>query len=359
MEWLAQELMRLLNIPSTSGEEKVVQLYLELRAESLGFQTMRQAVDQDRWNLIINPHEKPELLILSHVDTVPAILQGEDCPIKREGNIIRGRGAADAKGCVVSILEMLRKTTGDGWDWPNIPVTIALTVDEENGGMGSEVLAEGIQAKAAINLEPTELAVCPAQGGTFEATVVFSGTAAHGDVPEDGDNAISKALHLISTFKTLPWIGDTHPLLGQAGYNVQWIEGGSQHLVVPNGCEFELDLRVLPGHDIEKSIAQFQALCQQHGATVEITDVSPPFELGNSHWLVKKVLTACEGVVTPQIAGMPSWTDAENLVSEGTPCVVVGPGRLGDCHSARENIDIQDIKKMSQILINSCKCYRR
>jgi len=352
-DWLAAELLHLLSIPSVTGAEAAILRHLEARAATFNLPATRQYLDAHRWNLLLNPRPAPELLLVTHVDTVPETIQGESCPVRREGDLIRGRGAADTKGCIAALLGLMHLAAAAGWDWTSLPVTITFTADEEKGGQGSDLLGESIAAAAAVVLEPTELAVCPVQAGSFEAEVTVPGRAAHGSVFEAGENAIMKAAALIRALEHLPWTADAHPRLGRAGCSVQWISGGSPELAIPNACQFSVFCRVLPGQDMEAAIQSFTSLCRRYNARCLVTDVSPAFELDDDHPLVRELLAACAGVLpNPRLAGMPSWTDAENLAYYGIPSVVFGPGRLAACHTARERVSLRDIEGASRVLFN-------
>lgn len=352
-DWLAAELLRLLEIPSVTGTEAAVLRHLETRAAAFGLPVARQHLDDARWNLLLNPRPAPQLLLVTHVDTVPETIQGESCPVRRDGEVVYGRGAADTKGCIAALLGLMHLAAASGWNWPSLPVTIALTADEEKGGQGSDLLGEHIAAAAAVVMEPTELAVCPVQAGSFEAEVTVSGRDAHGSVFEAGDNAITKAVALINAADRLPWLGAAHPRLGRSGFSVQWISGGSPELAIPRSCRFSVFCRVLPGQDLEAVVQSFADLCRRHDAACEITDLSPAFELDDSHPLVQDLLAACASVLpNPRLDGMPSWTDAENLAYYGIPSVVFGPGRLAPCHTARERVPLPEIEAAARILYN-------
>lgn len=43
----------------------------------------------------------------------------------------------------------------------------------------------------------------------------------------------------------------SHGLVGDAKFNIQFIEGGSSVYAVPDYCRFIADFRVLPNHDLD------------------------------------------------------------------------------------------------------------
>ncbi len=351
--WLNRELLRLLAIRSNTGEEKSILLYLESQADLLGLAVERQYVQEDRWNLILNPLDNPEWVIVTHVDTVPEIIQDEPCPIRQEGEVIWGRGAADPKGAIAALLGALRLGTEAGWNWEEIPVSIAFTVDEEKEARGSALLAREIEAKAGLVLEPTELAVCAAQAGSFQARVTVRGHAVHGSLFEEGENAILKAASTIEAFKRLSYLSPSHARLGRPGYSVHYIFGGSEELVIPNLCVFLVEFRLLPGQDVNQAIESFAAFCRQESVSYEIIDISPPAEIPEDSWVTQTVLGAVEKELQERpLDGMQSWTDAEHLVAQGIPAVVFGPGDLSLCHTAAEQVSLSEVEQAMKTLVH-------
>jgi LysW-gamma-L-lysine carboxypeptidase len=89
-------LTRMVEIPSLSGQEQGVAAYLASRMQALGFDAQ---VDEAGNAVGIPPHEaipgRPttDLVMLGHMDTVPG-----DIPVRREGDLLHGRGSVDAKG---------------------------------------------------------------------------------------------------------------------------------------------------------------------------------------------------------------------------------------------------------------------
>jgi acetylornithine deacetylase/succinyl-diaminopimelate desuccinylase-like protein len=350
--WLNRELLRLLSIPSPTGQETPLLLYLESKADLLGVPVSRQYIQEDRWNLILNPRSEPEWILVAHVDTVPETIQGETCPFRQEGEVIWGRGAADTKGAITALLGVMRLAREAGWDWEQIPVSIAFTVDEEQEALGSQMLAREIQAQAGLVLEPTELAVCASQAGSFQAKVDVGGQAAHGSLFEEGQNAVLRAASTIESFKRLFYLAPSqHPRLGTPGYSVHYISGGSEELVIPNLCSFLVEFRLLPGQDMNQAMDSFAAFCRQEGVSYQIMDISPPAEIPEDSWVTQKVLAAAEKALgKSELAGMLSWTDAEHLISQGIPSVVFGPGKLSLCHTAAEQVTLSQVEEASRVM---------
>src|SRR6058998_1597240 len=86
---------KLIDIPSVTGEEKQLGLFLKSQLEDLGYVVEMQEVENDRFNVIATTGAWPRVVLSTHMDTVPPhIVSSED-----EERIF-GRGACDAKGII-------------------------------------------------------------------------------------------------------------------------------------------------------------------------------------------------------------------------------------------------------------------
>ncbi|MGB4367137.1 MAG: M20 family peptidase, partial [Acetomicrobium sp.] len=74
---LANELLRLIEIPSPSGNEGPILEYLENRLRFLKVPTKIQPILGKTGNLVLNPGSKT--LLDLHVDTVPGVMEGVRC----------------------------------------------------------------------------------------------------------------------------------------------------------------------------------------------------------------------------------------------------------------------------------------
>jgi LysW-gamma-L-lysine carboxypeptidase len=112
-------LTRLVSIRSHSGEEAQASGFLAEWMERRGF---RARVDE-AGNAVGEIGEGPsEVLLLGHIDTVPG-----DIPVRREGNVLHGRGTVDAKGPLCALAcAAARARPPKGWR-----VVVAGAVEEE------------------------------------------------------------------------------------------------------------------------------------------------------------------------------------------------------------------------------------
>lgn len=348
--WTKKKLREMVDIDSETGREKEILAYLEREVSAYGLPVERQRVAKGRYNLLLNPMPKPELIIDAHVDTVPKTMQGRTCPSYDEGPLVYGRGACDDKGSVAAVLTALRSF----FEKPpaSFPVTVAFTVDEEAGAAGSEILSRSLRSRAALVMEPTGLALCPAEGGYQRVRLVSKGRDVHGASYQEGDNACSTLIKALNKLSSLSVNRQHHPLLGNAGYNLCYLRGGEPGLVVPLSCEAVVDFILHPGMNVDRIRKEIIAFCEKEGLKADFVEIALPYEIREDEEIVSDFRKSFQKALGCELklAGMKSWTNAQNYNAASIPAVVWGPGRLDVCHTAREYIDVREIVAAGRVL---------
>ncbi len=334
------ELMEISKIRSETGYEARILQYIEDRLEDLGVEYERMPVDEERYNIIVNPDEK--FMVNAHVDTV-----GDYFPPEVEGTILWGRGVMDDKAGVLIILKLIEEFRD------KLPVSYVFFVDEEEEGKGSKKYAEKYAHDFAITLEPTSLRVCTAEAGSLELEFEFWGEAMHGSCAEEDKNAIWQGIKFLNSLKRLKFLKAEHNLLGKPAINVEMFDGGDYILAVPESAKALVDFVYLPGQTAVEIIDEVNRLSRKYNANHMIYDLSPPFEISPRKRRVKEFLKYAD------LGGFRSWSDAQNLVEKGTPTVVFGPGELRYAHTKDEHVDMRDVKKAYEILKKVLKDWTR
>jgi len=340
-EFLVDELCRLVAIPSVSGEEGQVLGYLEDFIAGLGIPALRQRVENQWYNILVN-HRKGNCLILSaHVDTVPP-LDGLPPQPRVEEEAVWGLGACDDKAGVAILMGLLVRFAGE---LERLPVTFAFLVDEEDQGKGSETLAKEKLPPWGIVLEPTDLKICSCEAGSLEVEFTTLGEMAHGSEVEAGENAIEKAIKMVDLLKDLHFLGEEDPRLGKSLMNILLFSGGDGTLRIPHLCRVLLDFRILPHQNIEEAAAEIAQTLERENVDYTFRDVSLPFQIDPNSWIVEALAQALEETtgLKASLGGMKSWTDAAHLLEGGTQAVIFGPGHLPACHTPREKVDIEEL----------------
>jgi len=360
------------------------------------------------------------LLYLSHTDVVPVSEGWTFAPFSGEikDSFVHGRGALDCKGlvaaeaCAVISLALSDKLRGR--------LIFAATADEETGGtLGVKYLVENckekIMADFAINeggRQPLRIddKICHftqiGEKGICWMKLKTSGRSSHGSLPMLGDNAVIKMTevikrlaehqpqivlipevkHLIQAIARLQGFDNVinEENIDQviqrledkifAGYlsaatritiSPNVIHGGVKTNIVPDACEAEVDIRVLPGQDREYVVKTLGPLIGD--AEMEITQYhAPTFSTSESegYRLVSDTLKEFVGdaMILPCISS--GSTDSKFLREVGIPCYGIGmialnldPALSQSVHGRDEKIDIDSLRLKSDFLVRLAKRY--
>lgn len=265
-----------INPPGVNYDQITSWLTQEL--DSLGVRTRRYAIPATLLKKTLPPeqHPFPRFNVLgklaapgarktihfnAHYDVVPVSGQwkhGSAFSGALDGGWIYGRGTADMKGSIASLLTAVRalRATNAG---PKMNLEISFTADEETDsvlGTGWLVEHAPIDPDYAIVMEGGEgRTVCCGHNGTVWLEVVVHGRAAHGSLPHKGINALEKMSALVRaledykrmlarrTWKTPE--GKIHqPTVNIGGVFDCGV--GAKINTVPAQASFTIDRRVLP-----------------------------------------------------------------------------------------------------------------
>ena len=184
----------------------------------------------------------------------------------REGKLF-GRGAADMKGGVASILNAIEHATKN--NALKHRLVFAATAGEETGFVGLENLIKDsiVSSKIATCVvigEPTGLRPARAHRGIYRIKVNFKGRGAHASTPELGINAIEDACQFVERLgdvrKELAQTKDD--LLGNTTLTPTMMSGGIGENMVPPNAEVMLDSRRLPVHSSEYIRSKVEKTCE-------------------------------------------------------------------------------------------------
>src|SRR5262249_7181703 len=115
-------------------------------------------------------------------------------------------------------------------------------------GNGLSTILEHLRPiDAALVGEPTGMTPMIAQRGLLILKAIARGRSAHPahTSPSQADNAIMTAAQDLLRLPQFDW-GAEHPLLGRCHAHVTMINGGVARNVIPDQCEFFLDVRTTP-----------------------------------------------------------------------------------------------------------------
>lgn len=332
-EEVIQLLKQLIATPSFSREENttadLIQKFLELK----GIPTSRQM--NNVWAINKSFKEgKPTILLNSHHDTVKpnsGYTHNPFEPIEKDGKLF-GLGSNDAGGPLMGLLATFLY-------FYELPTThnfiFAATAEEEiSGRNGVELILPQLgKIDFAIVGEPTLMQLAIAEKGLLVVDCIAHGKSGHA-AREEGENALYKALKDINWFRSyqFPKVSET---LGPVKMSVTIIHSGTQHNVVPDKCEFTVDIRITDCYKNEDVLE----IIRQHVAS----EVKPrslrltPSSISKDHPLVKAGLAL--GRTT---YGSPTTSDQALM---NFPSLKLGPGDSARSHTADEFIYIHEIRE--------------
>jgi acetylornithine deacetylase/succinyl-diaminopimelate desuccinylase len=279
------------------------------------------------------------IVLNTHMDTVSPHVPFED-----EGDLVRGRGACDAKGPLAALLGAFLQA-----ELEHGQLTLAVTPNEETTQVGGAHLGETLQAEGYIVGEPTGLDVCVAARGQFEGVVTISGESAHASAPGEGANAIravAPILQAMESYDDERGPGE-HDLLGWPTLTPTTIEGGDAINQVPATCRIGFDRRTIPPEGRGEFLDELQEhitpwLPGDYGVRVQALRPDQPwpsaFATDRSARLVETLAATSGG----EIRAFGAAAEAAYFADDA-PTVIFGPGVLADehgpvAHSQREYV---------------------
>ncbi|KAF9886225.1 hypothetical protein FE257_011948 [Aspergillus nanangensis] len=367
----------LVQISSISGHEQEVGSFVAEFLQARNFTVVKQPVpakeggDQDRFNIYAYPSsvETPEVLLTSHIDTVPPFIpysvervESETAKSVNPNNDpstirISGRGSVDAKASVAAqvfaALDILERQ-------PDASLGLLFVVDEEVGGAGMKVFSDSSlnpapsSFKAVIFGEPTNLDLVSGHKGMLGFELVAKGHAAHSGYPWLGRSAISAILPALSRVDQLGDIPAEEGGLpssskyGRTTVNIGRVEGGVAANVVPSSARANVAVRLAAGTPDEARDIVHRAV---RDATDSNGDVHADFDARSEGYPPQDLDTDVAGF---RISTVNYGTDVPNLKiherADGRSVrrYLYGPGSIHVAHGDNEGLTIADLEEALQ-----------
>jgi acetylornithine deacetylase/succinyl-diaminopimelate desuccinylase-like protein len=366
----------------------------------------------------------PRLLLLSHLDVVPPGSGWSRDPFSGEikQGFVFGRGALDCKGMVASEAAAVLALARVHRDRPlRGRLIFAATADEEKGGRNGIrfllrhhrpriaadfVVNEGAEEPLPLGRE-TFYFIQTGEKGLAWSTLRSRGASAHGSLPVLGSNAIltmSRALTRIGSYRPeVVLVPEVHHLLKTLADRRGWpepltpnsldrflatwgdrsfaaslqamtrltispnvIKGGIKTNIVPDLCEVETDIRVLPGQDQSYALGQLRQ-CVGNRIEIDMPHFHPssfsPADTVYYRIIEEAISQTCSGDRSGQRVSIlpmlsPGATDSRWLRQAGFLCYGVAvlapdfPKELGaTIHGADERIDVRSLHCFTRFFI--------
>lgn len=318
----------------------------------------------------IGPRDKGGIVLSGHTDVVPVEGQAwsvDPFRLTEKNGRLYGRGTADMKGFLACVLAAApsfveRKLS--------MPVHIAFSYDEEVGCLGVRPMLAELEKRAhkprlCIIGEPTEMKPVLGHKGKLAMRCRVKGAACHSAYAPYGVNAIQYAARLISRLERIgeelaqPEHQDERFDPPYSTVQTGIVTGGRALNIVPAECEFDFEVRSVPGFEAHsvaeriESYAQAELLPKMRKVQAD-TDIC--FE----------PLNAYPGLATPpgseaaQLLAVISerrdfgtvafGTEGGLFTRAGIPTVVCGPGSMEQGHKPDEFVSVDQLGRCDAML---------
>ena len=278
---------------------------------------------------------KPTLLLNSHIDTVkPASGWTKDpfTPEETEDDQLYGLGSNDAGASVVSLYEAFCILSEK--EQPYNLIFLASCEEEVSRKNGIEsALAELPPISFAVVGEPTGMQPAVAEKGLMVLDCTAIGKAGHAARNEGhqchhfSDEGYTMVQHLsIPGEKRLPRTGEM---------TVTIIHAGTQHNVVPDKCEFTVDIRTNEFYTNEQlfELIKEKVHCEIKARSFRLSSTRTDLD----HRFVRRAI-----LMGKEPFGSPTLSDQALM---RFPSVKIGPGNSARSHSADEYIKGPEIRE--------------
>lgn len=314
-------LEKLIEIQSPTGQESEISNKVSEYLSELGFRIQRQQVDEGRYNLLATTDANPLVLLCTHLDTVLPHL-----PFTRSQNVVRGRGACDAKGAVAAMI-------GAAYDLLNEDITsfgLLFVVGEEKHSDGARAATQlRIGSEYVILGEPTENRLAAGQKGTIVFRLHVEGKEGHSAYPELGSSAIHQLVDLLHTWQESDWGQDKE--MGANTLNIGRISGGTGANVIAGEAEAEGIMRLAtPSTPVLEKMRSGLT----EAMSLEVISCSEPMRLF--------VLDRFEQSI------VSFGSDAPYLRPLGE-VLMLGPGSIRYAHSIEEQVTCEELEQARRL----------
>lgn len=334
MEAYIQLLRTMIQTPSFSREEgavaQLVRGFMSSRGISYQVKQNNTWVRNKFWS-----DDKPTILLNSHIDTVKPVKNWTEDPFgakQQDGKLI-GLGSNDAGASLVTLLAVFVHF----YEQENLPwnLLFAASAEEEiSGGNGMESLIGDLgQVDLAIVGEPTQMQMAIAEKGLMVLDCTAQGRAGHA-ARNEGENALYKAIDDIQTLRAYQF-EKLSDVLGEVKLSITQINAGYQHNVVPDNCQFVVDVRTNEHYSnqevrdivaglISSEVVARSTRLNSSGIPLDHPLVKRGVELGLSYY------------------GSPTTSDQAVMPFVS---IKIGPGDSARSHTANEYILISEIEE--------------
>jgi len=367
-ESAAATLSRLIRIRSNSGREEDIINALEKEFVSCG---ARDVMVDNFGNIIARMGNKgPVIAFDAHVDTVDIGQRDQWSFDPYSGDItngrVLGRGAADQKSGMASMLTAMRILSEISHDLPFTLFFVGSVLEEDCDGLSWQYIVneDKIVPDIVILTEPSDGKINRGHRGRMEFEIIVTGLSCHGSAPELGQNAIYKLAPILGAVERLNENLEHDSFLGKGTIAATQVRSSSPSLnaVADMACVY-IDRRLTQGETPEMASIQLESLPELkaanarveipvfespswRGSTYPTRKVFPTWVLPHDHHLIDYA-ARCHRVLFDVTPVIDKWAFSTNGVATmglfNIPTFGFGPGSEKMAHAPNESVAIDDL----------------
>ena len=352
-----------LRLYTPSLEEKPMAEFLADKCDDLGFGDIR--IDEVGNIMATRGSGRPRIMLCGHMDTVPGRIK-----VRREGDLLHGRGASDAKAPLMAML-FAAADVQNGDDGGCGTVIFAGAVDEEGNAAGiKNMVKQKLDIDYAVFGEPSGLRqVTIAYKGRLAISLrVNVADSAHASAPWLAKNAIEESALFTARLREV-LESDTGRKRGMMlTATITEIRGGTSHNVTPRECETTMDIRIpvdMNCNMVEERIAKVvgeTARERDVEAFYSILDETEPFEAPHDSPLVRAFTLGIMDVEgeRPTLIRKTGTGDMNVIGNQlGIPVVTYGPGDPHQAHTIDESVSVDEYLRGIEVLKRTLRHLKR
>ena len=278
--------------------------------------------------------ERPTILLNSHIDTVQPVPGWVKDPYVPEetDDCLYGLGSNDAGASVVSLYEAFVLLSAK--KQPYNLIFLASAEEEISGKNGVEsVLNELPPITFGLVGEPTSMQPAIAEKGLMVLDCVSYGRSGHA-AQNKGVNAILKAIQAIDRLQDISFPLQSD-LLGPVKLTTTMIQAGTQHNVIPDRCEFTVDVRT-------NEFYSNQEIYDKIKKKIDCEVIARGFRLNSSRIDPNHPFVHRAVMLGKKPFGSPTLSDQALM---NFPTIKMGPGDSLRSHTADEFIRSAEIRE--------------
>ena len=324
-------LVDIVAVPSPTGHEEDAARMLADRLPRFGWETSH--LDGAGSVIATRGNGDKELVLLSHIDTVPG---GPKLFVNEER--IEGRGSVDAKSpcCALAVgggaVEVPR-------DWR---ITFVAAVGEEIDSRGARFRMPLHEPAALVVGEPT---------GSNGVALSYRGRILFSFVAEDsGAHRSGSPGPMSDTVLAAASMMQITENMGK-GYSIAIMEMEG-HEAGRRSASITMDLRTPIGAQQEELELMLNETAAAFGVGVNVIEYVPPHEVHKSDPVIRAFRTAIRDVTgePPRVLAKQGTCDFNVLSTWGCPMGAFGPGDSKYDHSSNEQIEIKEFLRGIEVV---------